>query len=240
MPHKKTPPQTQASHHTKFFRRALVLGIALTGLNGCASFPFFGHQPAVTQTDTVFTGSLNYTAPIALPPNGSAVIKLFDGDQPDQLITEEHIPLQGKQVPIAFKLLIAKGGLALNYPYLLKTYLASDQDILWYSTPISVSAAKQQLGEIKLKLFNRQGVSTAWMCGTTPVITTDRGDQSTLHVKGKTIVLLPAISASGARYIAKGNPDTVFWSEGNKAILRLDGATFPECTEQDNQKKGRN
>lgn len=232
MLHNKTTPQTQKSHRISLYRRALVLGIALMGLSGCASLPFFGHQAAVTQTDTVFTGSLNYFARIALPPDSRAVIKLFDGDRPDQLITEEHIPLHGKQVPIAFTLLIAKGGLVVNHPYLLQTYLASRQGILWYSMPITVTTAKQQLGEIKLKLFNNQGVTTAFMCGKTPVNIINRGDQLTMKIKGETITLLPAISASGARYVAKGDPDTVFWSKGTHAMITLHGQDLTNCVEQ--------
>jgi membrane-bound inhibitor of C-type lysozyme len=236
MLHKKTNPQTQISHRIRLYRQALVLGIALMGLNGCASLPFFGHQPAVTQTDTVFTGRLNYTARIALPPDSSAVIKLYDGKQPDQLITEEHIPLHGKQVPIAFKVHIAKGGLALDHPYLLQTYLASKQGILWYSTPITVTTAKQQLGEIKLKLFNDQGITTAFTCGKTPVEITNRGDQLTMMIKGETITLLPAISASGARYVAKNDPDTVFWSKGTHAMITLHGHDLANCVEKTAEK----
>lgn len=218
-----------------FFRVMILLGTTLLGLSGCASFSFFGNKPDVTQTETVFTGSLGYKAPIALATNSTAVIKLYDGTQPDQLITEEQIPLNGKQVPIDFKLHIAEGLLALNHPYLLQTYLVSENHIEWFSEPMAVTTDKQQLGRIELKPFNDKGVTTEMMCGKTLVTITNHGDTITMQVNEERIVLNPAISASGARYVAKGDPATVFWSKGSTATITLHGHDLPECVERRDQ-----
>lgn len=211
------------------FARMILLAGALLGLNGCASLPFFGGSPATTTSDTVFAGQLSYSARIALPVKSTAVIKLYDGIRPEELITEEQIPLQGKQVPIDFSLHIGKGLLMVNHPYLLHTYLVANDRIEWFSEPITVTPEKQQLGTIKLKLFNDQGITINMVCGKTPVTLTNRGDVISMQIEGENIVLRPAVSASGARYVAQNDPDTVFWSKGDKATITVHGQELPEC-----------
>ena len=217
------------SVRTRFFGALILLGVTLLGLSGCASFPFFGTAPAVTQTDTVFSGSLSYKARIALPTDSTAVVELHDGLQPDQLITEEHLPLNGKQVPIDFQLLLPKGRLLVNHPYLLRASIISANRIAWISEPITVTTDKKQLGIIMLKPFETEGFRTAMMCGPTPVTVSGQADSVTMEIKGQTITLNRSVSASGARYVAKDDPDTVFWSKGNTATITLKGTVLPTC-----------
>ncbi|MDD3576264.1 YbaY family lipoprotein [Halothiobacillus sp.] len=217
------------SVRTRFCAVLSLLGVTLLGLSGCASFPFFGATPAVTQTDTVFTGSLSYKARIALPTDSTAVIELHDGTQPDQLITEEHIPLNGRQVPIDFQLLIPKGRLMVNHPYLLRASIISANRITWISEPITVSTDKQQLGVVKLKPFETEVFTTAMMCGSTPVMVSGQTDSVTMKIEGQTIKLNRSVSADGARYVAENDPATVFWSKGNTATITLKGTVLPNC-----------
>lgn len=229
MLHKLSSTSLTQSVRTRFFGAAVLLGAVLLGLSGCASFPLFGHAEAVTQTDTVFSGSLTYKARIALPTDSTAVIELHDGLQPDQLITEEHLPLNGKQVPIDFQLLLPQGRLLVNHPYLLRASIISANRITWISEPMTVTTDKQQLGVIMLKPFETETFRMAMMCGPTPVTVSGQGDSVTMEVQGQTITLDRSVSASGARYVAKDDPDTVFWSKGNTATITLKGTTLPTC-----------
>jgi uncharacterized lipoprotein YbaY len=207
----------------------ILLSTTLLGLGGCASFPIFGASPAVTQSDTVFSGSLSYKARIALPTDSTAVIELHDGIQPDQLITEEHIPLNGKQVPIDFQLLIPKGRLMVNHPYLLSASIITANRITWFTEPMTVTTDKQQLGTVMLKPFETEGFRIAMTCGSTPVTVSGHGDAVDMQINGRTITLHQAVSASGARYVAENDPDTVFWSKGNTATITLKGTVLPPC-----------
>ena len=229
MHHKLSSMPLTQSVGAKFFGVIILLGTTLFGLSGCATFPFFGSTPAVTQTDTVFSGSLSYKARIALPTDSTAVIELHDGVQPDQLITEEHIPLNGKQVPIDFQLLIPKGRLMVNHPYLLRASIIAANRITWISEPMTVTTDKQQLGVVMLKPFETEGFRTAMMCGSTPVTVSGHGGAVEMHIDGQTITLHQAVSASGARYVAENDPDTVFWSKGNTATITLKGTALPTC-----------
>ena len=233
MHHKLSSMPLTQSVGAKFFGVIILLGTTLFGLSGCATFPFFGSTPAVTQTDTVFSGSLSYKARIALPTDSTAVIELHDGVQPDQLITEEHIPLNGKQVPIDFQLLIPKGRLMVDHPYLLRASIIAANRITWISEPMTVTTDKQQLGVVMLKPFETEGFRTAMMCGSTPVTVSgqagEQGNSVTMEIKGQTIRLNRSVSASGARYVAENDPATVFWSKGNTATITLKGTVLPTC-----------
>lgn len=236
MPYKPTSTPVTQSVAAPFFGAMILLGSALFGLSGCASLPFFGSSSKVTQTDTVFTGSLTYKARIALPTDSTAVIELHDGLKPDQLITEENMPLNGKQVPIDFNLFIPKGRLSVNHPYLLRAHIVSANQITWISDPITVTTDAQNLGEVLLKPFSADGLNTAMMCGSTPVLVTNQGsepnDTITMNVKGQRFVLRQAVSADGARYVAENDPSTVFWSKGKQATITVKGATLPTCFAQ--------
>jgi membrane-bound inhibitor of C-type lysozyme len=74
----------------------------------------------------------------------------------------------------------------------------------------------------------------AMMCGPTPVTVSGQGDSVTMEVQGQTITLDRSVSASGARYVAENDPDTVLWSKGNTATITLKGTVLPTCLARPN------
>ncbi|MDR3322513.1 MAG: META domain-containing protein [Synergistaceae bacterium] len=61
------------------------------------------------------------------------------------------------------------------------------------------------------------------------VITRDTGeDEFILTVDGANFLMRQAISASGAKYEAADDPETVFWSKGDKVTLTVRGEDYPE------------
>jgi heat shock protein HslJ len=55
-------------------------------------------------------------------------------------------------------------------------------------------------------------------------------ESAVLRAGEKRFQLKPAISASGTRYVGADN--TEFWSKGDRAMLTLKGAEYPECIEK--------
>lgn len=55
------------------------------------------------------------------------------------------------------------------------------------------------------------------------------GDVASFRVGSTTYLLKQAISASGARYLAEGDPETEFWTKGDKAWVTIAGKKLPEC-----------
>ncbi|MDX2144541.1 MAG: MliC family protein, partial [Rhodospirillaceae bacterium] len=71
---------------------------------------------------------------------------------------------------------------------------------------------------------------TAYMCGETAAEIGMRGDETVLRVAGADHALAPAESASGAKYAAPGEePETWFWSKGDRGLLTVAGTAYPEC-----------
>lgn len=67
-------------------------------------------------------------------------------------------------------------------------------------------------------------------CARLPITATQQDDdQLLLSAKGEPFVLTQAISASGARYVAEGEPETSLWFKGEQARLVLQGVDYPQC-----------
>lgn len=72
-------------------------------------------------------------------------------------------------------------------------------------------------------------VTAALHCGRLPIMATLQGEQLQLAVAGEQLVLKQAISASGARYVAEGEPETSLWFKGEQGRLVLRGESYPLC-----------
>ena len=67
-------------------------------------------------------------------------------------------------------------------------------------------------------------------CARLPItVAQQNDDQLLLSAKGEQFVLTQAVSASGARYIAEGEPETSLWFKGEQARLVLQGVEYPHC-----------
>ncbi|GGC63653.1 META domain-containing protein [Marinobacter halophilus] len=73
----------------------------------------------------------------------------------------------------------------------------------------------------------------SYRCGQLEVRVTGSEDSDLVGLEylNRRVLLKPAVAASGALYVAPGDPDTRFWSKGERGTLTLGGQTFPECLE---------
>lgn len=70
-------------------------------------------------------------------------------------------------------------------------------------------------------------------CGQLPLAVAIDGERLLLDIKGEQHELQQAISASGARYVAAGEPETSLWFKGEQARLVLQGMEYPQCAPVD-------
>lgn len=70
-----------------------------------------------------------------------------------------------------------------------------------------------------------------WRCARQPIQTRMLGQLMEVVVAGESRVLMQAMSASGARYVAPGDPDTEFWGKGGVANVSWSGTALPTCVE---------
>lgn len=170
------------------------------------------------------TGELFYRQRIALTPDSVAVVEFRD--EQGRVRADSHFATEGRQVPLPFALQVPvdTGGQ-------LRGAIWSHGRPTWLSEPLAVSTGTEpkDVGEIRLHQFEPMGFASRMVCGETEIEIGFIDDQARLRIDGETIDLYPAVSASGARFEAKGDPDTFFWSKGNTALVGLRGQMLPEC-----------
>ncbi|HAY26931.1 MAG TPA: hypothetical protein DCY47_05410, partial [Candidatus Accumulibacter sp.] len=71
--------------------------------------------------------------------------------------------------------------------------------------------------------------SRIYRCGEQSVRLSAGGDRLQLLPDGPGFALQAAVAASGARYVARDDERTSFWSKGDRATLIVGGRTYPEC-----------
>jgi membrane-bound inhibitor of C-type lysozyme len=74
-------------------------------------------------------------------------------------------------------------------------------------------------------------IEATFNCGDVRVIARFAGEFLQLTLPDETLKLHQGISASGARYISHGDPETIFWNKGNSAKLEVRGRVYPVCFE---------
>lgn len=71
-----------------------------------------------------------------------------------------------------------------------------------------------------------------WHCARQRIQTRMVGQSLEIRRDGESRLLLPAISASGARYVAPDDAGTEFWSKGGLANLSWSGEPVPVCAQE--------
>lgn len=66
-------------------------------------------------------------------------------------------------------------------------------------------------------------------CGLLPIAVTYAGERVTVTADHLSLELVATRSASGAKYQQADNEDTYLWNKGERAILQVDGHTWPQC-----------
>lgn len=182
------------------------------------------------------TGALDYRARIALPGDSRAIVELRDVSHPDgAVVAERRIELAGRQVPIPFELAVDRAKLDPARRYALRGGVVSGGRPAWATDPVMVDRASGllDLGTLALHPVRSAGFATDFQCGDQRATVSFTQDAMRLEVGGQAFDLRQAVSASGARYEAPGDPTTSFWNVGRRATLVVRGRTFPECVQLD-------
>ena len=208
---------------------AMLFSASIAWLAGCAS----GGPPAADAV-MLIRGELASRARIALPPDGVAIVELTrpsDG----RVIADQRIPLNGRQVPIAFELRVQRAALRDDTGYALRGAVHARGQAMWLSDPVDVRPARADVnaGTLLLQPWEAVALASRLDCGarTARVGSVRSGDREVtrMTVDGERFEMNPVVSASGARYEAAGDPATQLWVKGDRATLTLRGATLPEC-----------
>jgi len=199
----------------------LALALALSG------------SAAAQEPVTVFFGEALYRERVALPPEAEIVVALketVDGI-PDAVVASAGEPTRGKQVPLAFRLEVPHARLIPDSRYALEIAIRLSEGLRWLSEPVAVEPSGEPVyvGSVLLRAHRPVAFATMFRCGDVTVRFGADDDGALLAVAGRTFSMAHTPAASGARYEARENPATVFWSRGEEAMLTLAGEEFPVC-----------
>jgi heat shock protein HslJ/uncharacterized lipoprotein YbaY len=201
--------------------RSLLLAAGLLA-GGCTLPGVNEPSSPAADADLVISGQLHYRQRIALPADSVAIIGLTTSER---VITEQHILLDGRQVPVPFTLHVRRGDLATGVDHQLRGAIHSGGRPAWVTEPlpVDVSAARLDAGMLALTPYRLQGFASALRCGDRQVEVGLDGDDLVLSVDGEAHRLGPIPSASGARYATAGEPHVGFWNKGESNLLEIDG-----------------
>jgi len=185
-------------------------------------FPFIAGAAEARE----IAGSLAYREKIALPPSAGVVVEIRDGT--GAVIVEDRRPSEGAQVPLPFSLSV-DGDAAVT----LRAALTVEGAPRWLSAPVAVEAGTEDvdLGSVPLRAFQPMGFASTLRCGDVTVELGFLGEDPRLRIGATYLDLARERTASGAKYVADGDPETWIWTKGHMATLSLNGTELPDCVE---------
>ena len=198
-------------------RRMLALSLAL--VLGPAG-------PTLAQADEIrrLTGALGYLQRIALPPEAKAFV-VAEG-RFGAMLGEVILDPDGQQVPLPFEMTVPSG-LSGEVSAVIRVRDRAH----WVLEGIVFPAGQEpvDLGDLTLEPVTPLAFATQLICGDIPVSIGVLDKRLVLQVEGREIALEEVRAASGARYEAPGEADTVVWNKGTAFTIRVDGRDFPDC-----------
>ena len=207
-----------------------ALALGWTMLAGC-QLPGAG----VNTEPLAVQGALSYPERIALPPDSVAEVELrrFDAAG-DAVVAEMDIPLQGRQVPIPFRL---ETGVAAGDPalYELRGSVSLGGQPFRVTRPIMLdpSAGEIDLGNLRLLPVDQVAFGAHYLCGPVDLLFGAEAQTARMVVDGQVFDMALAPAASGALYRALGQETTFFHGKGKEAVVEIEGRRLPACHRAD-------
>lgn len=174
------------------------------------------------------TGQLTYLPKIALPDTARVTVAAQGSFQTE--LDVHRFQTDGAQVPLAFQLTVPTGvsGAVSAVIHITGAPWWGAQDI-----PFTAGDAPVDLEMIRLERFTPLTFAARFECGGNDVLFGVLENQATLRINGQDFEMIPAISASGARYVSKSDDTTEFWSKGDTAMITVAGEALPDCVKVD-------
>lgn len=210
----------------------------------CAVSP----RPALAQDEgwsLTVTGSAAYRERIAVGNDAELVVELRETGGLDpaadadavRLVADNRQKLEGRQVPVPFYLKADGAGLVPGTSYALRLQLTNGDGPGWVSAPVAVEVASNPDGKVEIDagdvLLVRSlpvQVTVSLACGDATGRLQQKDESAVLDFGGEVLTLKQTPAASGVRYEAEDDPETVLWTKGLEASFTLRGQEQPPCT----------
>lgn len=209
--------------HGRRWQRLLVAAFLLLG---CA-------LPALAADMIAIRGELTYKARIALPADSTALVELRDiaAAKGTPAVAEMRIPLQGRQVPVAFVLNVDRARLVPGRRYGVAGMILVAGKTEWTSDAVAVDVlgAGRDVGTVMLHQNKGKTVAAAYRCGDRNVSVDHAANGLLVTVGRERFEMRPVPSAVETRYEAVGDASTSLVPKGHGAVLTVHGRRYQPC-----------
>lgn len=206
-----------------------MLGVVALALAGCARI-------SPQEATIMIRGELTYRERIALPPDAEArvMVRQYNAGGPE-VIAEQRIELDGRQVPIAFQLEIDRNAVDPAGAQVLRALIVQGGYARRATEPrlLDLSAGSVETGSLQLRPLDRIAFGTAYRCGEVPVRFGTLDDSPRMVVDGQTFEMAPAEAGDGRRYAARDDESTWIEFDEGRIAVRANGRLLPACIEAD-------
>ena len=227
---------------------ALAAAVLLAGCGRAPDGPAPAPAPAVV-ADSVVTssdesaevrltgtvtirGALTYRARIALPKQALAVVELRGANAADgAVIAEQRTLLNGKQVPIAFELVVDRATLTGKPPYQIRGGVIVAGRPAWSTALVVIDETVDSvdLGTLPMSPARTGAVTATLRCGEQTVVARFEPGAAQMTIGAETYALREARARTGTKYVATDDSDTALWNEGDRTRVKLGGRTLADC-----------
>jgi len=205
-----------------------LIAIAAAALltSACATSPQISDPPLLVR------GQVVHLDRVAMPESARALVELrvFSANGIEVLATLDE-PFAGRQVPIPFSSSVPARAADAAELVELRSGVVLDGRIIRASqaVPVFTRSGEDDVGDVVVQQFNTISFGTTFSCGDTEVMFDAIGDYPVMRVGVAQLSMQPSRAASGARFEAVGDPDTVFHTKGDAAVVSLRGVDLPPC-----------
>lgn len=228
-------------HPLKIVLPLFILFGGVSACNNTANTPAEAEQ---SQAETVkITGQIGYRERIALRPGAMAEIELQDisiADRAAPVLASQTLEFDGQQIPWDFELNVDSDALEPRGRYSVRAMIRDSEGRLRFTSDtaniVQPGEGNVDLGLILLRQntvsedMNEDDDMWVYKCGDTNAAIVQGEENIQLKVDGTSYELPRVPSASGEKYQADLNGQTImFWSKGERALLQIGETSYPEC-----------
>ncbi|TVP69760.1 MAG: META domain-containing protein [Rhodobacteraceae bacterium] len=180
--------------------------------------------PAMAAESRSLTGEIMVLERIALPDETVMIVDLSNAS--DEALRDLRVVTQGRQSPFSFSIEAPQ-----DTDLVLRVGLSAGEDMLWLSEPMKIPAGDEDLslGTIRALRLPHMGTASLLSCGNTLLEIGLLPDTLRLRINEQVLTLNAQPAASGALYVDPANLASSVHMQGDRALVKIDGAELTEC-----------
>lgn len=189
------------------------------------------------QQALLISGEIDIQDPVHVKGGSTLTVRLENLESlpvSNAIIVEKQTSLEKPQQPVPFKLRVYRDQLQVGARYILRIQFQTADGQRWSNSQtytFNRASTDTQLGKVPLQIIKplETDETALFLCGKKTVRLSQQTQKMQLHIQDDVYHLVPAISASGAKYLSE-DQHVLFWDKGFEAMLSMVDFDWPTCT----------